>query len=244
VGDSSNSEVKLSRTAFELKRIWEARARVCGICRFVTTAIEQRVDNLFYENVNDPPTRDAIRSAHGFCRFHASVIVHQADALGTAIILRDVLTHELRAIESGDCARPSEAPSALTRLFDRGQREENDWEGEIKCRPCPICSWEQEITNLALDSFLDGLADVEFSTAFQESDGLCVAHFHLASARATEDHQWATVVEKEKVALHQLTEQLAELARKHDYRFKDEPIGEEVTSWREALNTSSSWVEK
>jgi hypothetical protein len=164
--------------------MWESRLSVCGICRFVTTAIEQRVDNLFYENVNDPPTRDAIRSARGFCRFHASVIVQQADALGTAIILRDVLTHDLRAIVSGDYDRPSAALGGLARLFDRGQQEENGWEREIKCRTCPICDWEREINELAIDSFLDGLADQEFAEVFSRSDGLCVAHFHLTFARA------------------------------------------------------------
>jgi hypothetical protein len=244
VSESFRSKENLSRTAFELKRIWEAKPRVCGVCRVVTTAIEQRVDTLFYENVNDPPTRDAIRRTRGFCRYHAFVIVQQADALGTAIILRDVLTHDLRDIESGDYDQRSAAPGGLARLFDRGQKEEDGWEREIKCRKCPICDWEREVTELTLDSFFDGLADEEFAAAFRQSDGLCVAHFHLASARATRDHRWAKVVETEKAALRRLTEQLAELARKHDYRFKDEPRGEEMTSWRQALNASSGWIGK
>jgi hypothetical protein len=52
------------------------------------------------------------------------------------------------------------------------------------------------------------------------------------------------VVATEKAALERLTDQLAELARKHDYRFKGEPKGEEMTSWRQALNASSSWIGK
>jgi hypothetical protein len=242
MSESSSFDGTLSRTAFELKRIWEAVPRICGICRFVTSSIEQRVDSLFYENVNDPPTREEIRKAGGFCRYHAHFINQQADALGTAIILRDVLTNHLRTIDSGEYDRPTSAPSGLGRLFDG--RQADSWEREIKCRSCPICDFERDVTDLAIDSLLEGLADRRFAEIFGKSDGLCLAHFRLAFARARDHPQWTKVLDTEKRALQRLTHRLAELARKHDYRFKDEPIGEEVTSWREALNTSSSWVEK
>jgi hypothetical protein len=241
MSEHSGQGVSLSRTAFELKRIWQAQSRLCGICRFVTATIEQDIDSLFYENVNDPPTRDAIRQAGGFCRYHAATISRQADALGTAIILRDVLNTELKRIDGGEFDRPS-AGSPLTRLFDRGR--EAGWEQEMKCRPCPYCDRECEVTELAIDALLDGLADPEFAAIVAASEGLCVAHFHLAFARRGEHRYWEKVVAAQKNALRRLTAELAELARKHDYRFRDEPRGEEMTSWRRALNASSSWVEK
>jgi hypothetical protein len=71
-----------------------------------------------------------------------------------------------------------------------------------------------------------------------------VAHFRLAFAQAGDGDRWVKILETQKNALRRLTDRLAELARKHDYRFRDEPRGEEMTSWREALNASSSWIEK
>jgi hypothetical protein len=241
MSEPSDQGASLSRTAFELKRIWQAQPRMCGICRFVTTAIEQDIDSLFYENVNDPPTREAIRVAGGFCRYHAGIVARQADALGTAIILRDVLNTELRRIDGGEYERAS-AASPLARLFDRSR--ETGWEQEIKCRPCPYCDRERDITELAIDALLNGLADEEFAQIFGSSQGLCVAHFHLAFGRGGEHRHWGKILATEKNALHALTTELAELARKHDYRFRHEPRGEEMTSWRRALNVSSSWVEK
>lgn len=231
------------RTAFELKRLWDDQPRVCPLCRFVATAVEQYVDGLFYEMVNDPPTRDAIRAAGGFCRYHAALIAKQGDALGTAIILQDVLTQGLRAIEQGDFDHPAAALNPLARLWQK-EPFGSQIRQEIQCPACPICDAERRYEELAVDGLLELCEDPAFSEVLGHSGGVCVPHFHLAFERSRDDSRWATLLAGETEALRDLIHQLAELARKHDYQHKDEPKGEEMRSWLRALNAVSSWTQE
>lgn len=239
----SASRMSLGHTAFELQLIWREGAQTCPVCVFVIRRVEQYIDSLFYEKVNDPQTRDAVRAAGGFCRYHAGMISTQADALGTAIILEDVLRTDLRSLDAGAYDRPSAPGSALARFFERGSQTDST-RREIQCLPCSICKVEQGMEELAVDGFLEGLANPDFSALFRQSPGLCMPHFRLAFERASDGEQWAVVVETQRSAVQKLTNQLTELARKHDYRFRDEPRGDEMSSWRQALNATSSWVRK
>lgn len=229
------------RTAFELRHVWETERGVCPLCRFVATSLEHSIDSLFYENVNDPPTRDAIHKAGGFCRYHARLISRQADALGTAIILNDVLTNDLRDIDGGKFDNPTRASNPLNFLLQEKPPEVNVRD-DIQCPPCPICNTEAMLEDMAVNAFQEALRDSEAMDTFSRSDGLCVPHFRLVFQRANDDAVWARVLETEKRVLKDLTGQLSELARKHDYRFKDEPRGEEMKSWRRALSTTSGWI--
>src|SRR5947209_18676346 len=89
----------LSRTGSELQALLRKHPQVCPICRFVDASMGQYIDLLFFERVTDIATREGIRRAGGFCRYHARLISQQADALGTAIIMKDLLINDLRAID-------------------------------------------------------------------------------------------------------------------------------------------------
>lgn len=237
---SADEDAPLSTTAFELQRIWREGNDTCGICRVVGRDVARHIDALFYENVNDAPTRDTIRRAGGFCRYHAGAIIRQGDALGTAIILRDVLTAQLRSIGEA----PAPAPGGLLKFAQVFKDEgEDTWQKEIKCRPCPICDAERDITATVIAGLLRALRDAEFAALFTGSARLCVGHYNLTMARADTDRR-SQVREVMIRTLRDITGRLAELARKHDYRFADEPQGEEMRSWRTALNISSSWIEE
>ena len=82
------------------------------------------------------------------------------------------------------------------------------------------------------------LLDEEFYRNFTTSHGLCLDHFRLTSELKTADattSKWLPLLRKAQLAcLQRLDEQLGELIRKHDYRFKDEERGEEMLSWKRA----------
>jgi hypothetical protein len=203
----------------------------------VARSLRNYVDTLFYENVNDPPVRARIRSAGGFCRRHARLIRRQADALGSAIILRDILTNQLRALQSGQFDRPPETAGPISRLLDGSSREQ-------QAASCHLCEEERKRDGLGVDSLLEGMGKAAFAALFEQSIGLCLPHFRLAFTRCQNQAIWDRVLQKERASLEQLGEELRELARKFDYRYQDEPRGGECDSWIQALSLTSGWPDE
>jgi len=227
----------LGRSAFELKETLESAPEVCAVCRFVASALRRQIDILFYENVNDMQTRDRIRRAGGVCRHHAALVAEQSDALGTAIIMQDLLNNEWSALEAGKFDHPGGPSGRFGRLLDSGRQP-------AKRILCPLCQAEHELDQRTVDSLLEALDNAEFATAFAGCAGLCVPHFHLAFERCKHEAQWRVVLTRQREALHQLAEELGELARTYDYRSRVKPTADEARAWRRGLSVSSGWLEK
>lgn len=223
----------MTRTAFELKLALERAPQACPTCTFVDDGVRNHIDALFYERATDVATRAAIRAARGFCRHHARLVSAQADALGTALVLHDVLINDLRDLQGGVYDRAGARSRPLSRFFASTS-------GALPSRPeCPLCVAEIEIEAVTTDSLLEGLSDDEFARQFQRSDGLCIPHFRLAFERCRDASRWRIVLETERDALGRITHELEELARKYDYRSHDKPHGAEAGVWRRALNVTS-----
>jgi hypothetical protein len=225
-------EPGMSRTAFEMKRALQRFPHACPTCAFVDDGVRNHIDALFYERATDVATRETIRSARGFCRYHARLVSDHADALGTALILQDVLINDLRDMQNGMYDHPAVKPGHLARFFES--------KGGLPPRPlCPLCVVERDVETLATDRLLEGLSDDEFSTLFRQSDGLCIPHFRLAFERCDDERRWKTVLETAQATMGRVTLELEELARKYDYRSHDKPRGTEAGVWRRALDLTS-----
>jgi hypothetical protein len=227
----------MSRTAFEMKRALERVPTACPTCTFVDDGVRNHIDALFYERAVDVATRETIRAARGFCRHHARLVSRHADALGTALILRDVLINDLRDVEGGMYDRPTGKPGQFARFFDSKS-------GLPARPPCPLCVVEGDIELLATDNLLGGLGDAEFAAAFRRSDGLCIPHFRLAFERCQVQAAWVIVLETERPMLERITTELEELARKYDYQSHEKPHGAEAGAWRRALNLTSREIDE
>src|SRR6266545_8200387 len=64
----------------------------CALCALALRSMRRYFEVLGYESVNDPGLRNAVRAARGFCEVHGQMLREARDALGTAIIHRDILT--------------------------------------------------------------------------------------------------------------------------------------------------------
>lgn len=224
----------ISRTAHELQEILDTQPQVCPVCLVVARAIRRHIDAIFYEMVNDPPLREAIRKAGGFCKPHAHLVMEQADALGTSVIFRDVLRTELHAIDEGQYDRPPNTVSSVARILD----------GSIPGRaPCPICREERGREELTVDSLLEGVRQPRFAALYEQSGGMCLPHFRLAFLRCRDTLAWRPVLDVQRTATTRLVGELEELSRKFDYRYSDESVGEESDAWKRALNMTSGWPE-
>jgi hypothetical protein len=138
----------LSHTADQLKGSLDTAPRLCPVCQVVGVHLRRHFDTLFYELVNDGPTRERIRRAGGFCRYHADLIAAQGDALGAALIFQDVLDNELRGLEAGDFNRPPQSAGTIARLFEGRS-------SDFPVRsPCPLCDAERQMDERAIDNLL------------------------------------------------------------------------------------------
>lgn len=222
----------LDRTSSEMERLLKQRPRTCPVCSYVAQAMDRRVDAFLYELVNDPPMRERIRDAGGFCRRHSALIARHADALGTAIVMKDVLVNALREIEAGRCDRPPAFAALHERMrsvFPRGKGSAS----------CLLCDAERDIGAVTVDSFLSGVANGGLTGALDGSSGLCLPHFETAFERCKDEQAWTRVLAMERRALRGLVDELEELTRKYDYRFSGEAIGDEADAWHRGLQMTA-----
>ncbi len=203
----------------------------CPVCRLVERDIGQYLDNLLWENVNDPSLRREIRRAQGFCREHTRMLISRPGAsLGLAIIARDVWgeiqyateTVRLPALKACRTRSTDIAADLLTRLAPQGE--------------CLACVYARAMEDLYLDILLGRLLGEDgLLAAYQASEGLCLLHFRQVLARVRDGAVYAALVESQRAIGQRRLAELDEFIRKNDYRFRGEPWGRERDAWRRAL---------
>lgn len=185
----------------------------CAICRLTSEAMHRRIGNLFHESVNDPGFREEVRHAGGFCQRHSSLVAHQADALGIAIVMEDVVQHriqELRRLSSGSMARHT----------------------------CPFCRAEAGDERLFVAALLHVLRSPEGADLYQRSAGLCARHMAMALKDAQPSMRML-IVQVELAVLEILADELREFVRRFDYRYASEGNGLAKDVWLRALEKTS-----
>jgi hypothetical protein len=174
----------------------------CPLCRRVARAVDRYLRALLYESVNDPEVREGLRASQGFCRQHAWQVQRRASPLSIAILWRDLLSQEL-----------APEPSANRRA-----------------RLCPACAVAAEAERGHLAALAEHLEAGSLRDEFAASAGLCLPHLRAALRAAKAGaREFLLAAESEKIAA--LREQLSEIIRKHDYRFRGEPWGREKDAW-------------
>jgi hypothetical protein len=202
-------------TAFEVREAVQESG--CAVCRLALRSVARLLRSVAYEQVNDLELRSALRKRGGFCTAHAHEWLREArSVLGTALIYRDVLQAALR-----DLGSPAAGNGQRARLL-RGLL--GSASGET-VPVCPACRAQTQAEARYLDALLSLLgSDTLFQAGFAASDGLCRRHTlaALRSGRQAAEH----VADRSRQAVVELIEQLDEVIRKEDYRFRDEPRSE------------------
>jgi hypothetical protein len=147
-------------------------------------------------------------------------MVSHTDALGTALLHRELVTRLRGRVQSG--------PRSWAERGDRGRR------------PCPMCETRDDSSGRAIDTLLSHIEEEALGASFVASDGLCAAHFGQAmTVRGARREALEALSAAQDQCLQRLQGQLDELIRKFDYRFRHEVRGEESTSWIRAVATIS-----
>jgi hypothetical protein len=211
----------------------------CPVCRVVHTSARRYLENLFYENVNDVELRAHLVASRGFCNQHAWMALEQGagDALGVAIIYHDVLGNVLNDL-------PSQLPVVhkdISTLLGHIPRQlSNAIKAAITAltpqAPCPACQQRESTTHLVITTLMENFQEDEFLDALAGSDGLCLPHLGLVLDQANTNQDFNTLLNIHRPKLLELRDELAELIRKNDYRYRDEEFGHERDAWRRAVS--------
>lgn len=194
----------------------------CPICRLVQQNTQRYLEHWRYELFTDVGVRRDLRRSRGFCHRHTWQLARMGASLQIAQSYRDIISDAIEQLQ-----RNEPASGLFRRLKDASAEQ----------RPCPACGAEEKAEARQLHTLRAALLDEEFYARFSASQGLCLDHFRLAcelKLPATPGDWLARLRAAQLLCLQRLDEQLGELIRKHDYRFRHEPTGAEMYSWQRA----------
>ncbi len=202
------------------------QAEGCAVCRLARAASHSYIRALIYEGVTDVKLREALRDARGLCYRHGWRLAHErGSVLGTAIIYRDVINTLIKALEAN-----ADPPS---RLFGRGSPDLS--RALSPTADCPACVLERDAEQREVKVLLSHINDPELGEAYKRAGGICLPHFQLALSQASAGAV-RLLAEWQAEAWSKLRGELDELIRKHDYRFRSEPVTkEEADSWERGV---------
>jgi hypothetical protein len=201
----------------------------CPLCRAVAIDDRRLVDSFRREGRQDRRARTAFFTAGGFCQRHAWLLHRLAAAEEAGAAIADLYgwlaDEDLRSLER--------VKKTLARRG--GNRKRSGLERRARC---PACRARDAASERKVHFFVQALDQPRVRERYRRSDGVCYSHLSAAvgQALANDDRPTAEfLLEDWSPRLAAVRAGLAEYDRKRDYRFADEPKGEEQRSWTEVI---------
>ena len=201
------------------------RQEGCALCRLSHESTYRYLDAWKYELFTDVDLQKELRRSQGFCHTHTWQLAQMGASLQLAQNYRSILSDTVHQLQEAEGASSG---GLLRRFFDPKQEQ---------LLPCPACRQKEEAEVHLVHTLRHAILDTAFYTEFAHAHGLCLHHLRLASELKMSDTpgDWLPLIRKAQIeCLQRLDAQLAELIRKHDYRFKEEERGDEMVSWIQA----------
>jgi hypothetical protein len=201
----------------------------CAICGLLQRSERRYIDATLYEHVTDVKWRGEVREARGFCALHTEHVLEVGrSALGVSLVAADIIK-TLR--ESLGASGGGRSGGWLRSALGSGSGAA----GVLKPqRPCPICSYLDELGRVYVAAMLDDLATEDGQRAYGRAGAMCLPHFVAAAERGGSGYE--SLRRQQERAWAQLESELNEFARKNDYRYSGEPMTDaERDAWRRAL---------
>lgn len=198
----------------------------CPVCRLALAGVHHSLDSLNYDGVNDLGFRQQTRAAHGFCNRHAYQWLHTAHILGTALIYDQVMTDSIAALGQMRFRKRSILARFVSLVRGRGSRT-----GSAVLVPqetCPICMLLDVQERTLISTLVEALREGPFRQAYSQSAGLCLPHLRHALDAAPDAEVFMALRDDAMRNQERLHEQMREIIRKHDYRYRDESSGQET----------------
>jgi hypothetical protein len=211
----------------------------CPVCTNLERGSLKALNDMLYEQVTDPESRRRLVESRGYCNWHAWMLPRvQNSPLGVALIYRHLLTEALACVQV--IRRETRERSFWRRMWERVTRAHGgpapllEW-WRTKSR-CPLCGLARQSERESLGTILDFIGEGEFAAGFGRCAGLCLAHLCEAVAIGRDHPNLPALLAAHEARWTALAGELEEFARKNDYRFAGETVGEEGSSWRRVLD--------
>ncbi|MGD0462215.1 MAG: DUF6062 family protein [Tepidisphaeraceae bacterium] len=190
----------------------------CPICARIIEDIHHGMDSFLYESVNDSGLRDQIRSDSGLCHRHSWQLARFGDALGSAILFRDVLATVLASLGS--------TPS-LSFFRKRSTR--------LGAQVCLFCRQEERSHEGLLSDLVAHIDDAELKKAWGGPAVLCIPHLSDLCGLLRDDAARRRITEMHRSKYMALCDEMEQLKEKQSYNHRPEEIGPEKDSWIRAI---------
>lgn len=201
----------------------------CPVCRITSQNVERYLEATNYDALGDPGVRATLTSATGYCGEHAEQWLSIAFVLGTATLYRDVLQRLIDELEDLRPGRNAIGGRLAEMLGGKNRPDDGSARVDLGVAhiPCPACELRRESERSLIRTLVTALDDADARARYVTSDGLCIPHLRRALAQATGRHTFACLRDHALDRQHALLGHLNEIIRKHDYRHREEPSGEE-----------------
>lgn len=214
----------------------------CPVCTVVLEYLDRSIDHWEYEGFSDVAHRYELINSRGFCPLHTWQLAQRSNGFRLGLIYNEILTdveqqleNEYRGLVATDDAVTKREP-ILKRWqrtwFHRG--DEASTKVNSRFDQCPFCRTRSAVEQRVVSTLVQQLHFEEMRQLLSQSTGLCMVHLEQAKqlAERAEPTIAGHLLACQLTCIRRVQEDLRELVRKHDYRFSDEPRGNEMLSWR------------
>ena len=213
----------------------------CPVCRVVLENMDLAMDTWNYEGFTDVEYRQLLARIRGFCPLHTWQLAERNNSFQLAVVYKEILEDMLDTMRTphtsgnGYQHEGGDWLVGLRRLF-QGEPAPSPQETDHLYDACPFCRTRAELEERVVGRLGELLRDEHMLALLRDSTGLCRVHFLDAMhevAIHTPSLQQA-LFKCQRGCLQRSFAEIQEQIRKHDYRFSQEPHGEEMTAWRRA----------
>lgn len=211
----------------------------CPVCTLALEAVQRSMESWQYEGFTDVENRYKLMRSKGFCPLHTWQLAQHSSGFQLALVYSGVLPDILDAIklelEDATPQKGSQDRPGWLRWMP-GQHQATPAYAEPAYELCPLCAVQQKAEQGIIMELLKALRAEEGQSLMRRSTGLCLLHFTQAhlEAEKSDAELLRLLLECQQVCVQRVLDEVQELIRKHDYRFSEEPRGNEMTSWRRA----------
>ncbi len=208
----------------------------CAICSLSVNAVRKSADGFLYENALNPLVREPILKARGFCPEHTRLLAAiELSSDGSTLGINQIYGQLALAVtdELAAAVKPRRI-TALPAWLKTGHKSN-------PLPPCPLCKLGEESAVNYLSALFEELELENSATRaiYSQSDGLCYAHLrsgiHLHASSYPDATQF--LVEHTGRQLTELSAQMQEYIRKHDWHYREEKVSpEESNAWKRTLS--------
>lgn len=214
----------------------------CPVCTVVLEYLDRSIDNWEYEGFSDVRHRYELIDSRGFCPLHTWQLAQRSNAFRLGLIYNEILTdveqtletdyESIVATEDSIQKREPVLKKWQRKWFHRGDEASKNVNPRFE--RCHFCRTRSSIEQRLISTLVQHMRFEEMRQLLSQSTGLCLIHLEQArqQAEAAEPTVAGHILACQLNCIRRVQEELRELVRKHDYRFSDEPQGNEMTSWR------------